>query len=169
MSITSDRIYKLRSQADMSRAELSRKMNVSKTTIQKWEEGATDPRRDKLEKLSHIFNVSEKYLLGFSKFEDESELINEAFDAGQAIFSLLGFSINMKLDDAKEVPDNQLYIYTKEIEDTAFNLDRDERGKLGSIAYNFLLLSNDERDDLVKYSEFVLSKKGYIVPDNKDN
>lgn len=69
MSLTSDRILHLRKENNLSRAELARKVEVSKTTIQKWEEALTSPRRDKILILSQIFNVDEGYLLGT---QDES-------------------------------------------------------------------------------------------------
>lgn len=64
MSSTPDRILSLREEKNITRAELARKVGVSKTTIQKWEEGLTSPRRDKIVILSQIFNVDEAYLLG---------------------------------------------------------------------------------------------------------
>lgn len=64
MSSTPDRILSLREEKNITRAELARKVGVSKTTIQKWEEGSTSPRRDKIVILSQIFNVDEAYLLG---------------------------------------------------------------------------------------------------------
>lgn len=70
MSKTSTRIEALRKECGKTRAELSREMGVSKTTIQKWEDGTTTPRKDKLSKLSRLFQVSETYLLGFSDIKE---------------------------------------------------------------------------------------------------
>lgn len=167
MTITSDRIHKSRVKSGMSRAELSRKIEVSKTTIQKWEEGTTAPRKEKIKKLSQVFNVSEKYLLGFSKFENESEILNESMETGTVITSLLGID----LEEYDLLPDNsnELYTKTKAILDEAYDLTPEERQEFEKIVYNFLIFSNDDREDLVKYSEFVLAKKGYIIPNNKDN
>ncbi|KXT61774.1 helix-turn-helix domain-containing protein [Lactococcus sp. DD01] len=167
MTITSDRIHKSRVKSGMSRAELSREIEVSKTTIQKWEEGITAPRRDKIKKLSQAFNVSEKYLLGFSNFENDLELLNEAVDIGKELTSFLG--INVKSDKSLPVSSNELYQETREVIDNAFNIPPEDKQVFEKIIYNFLLLSNDEREDIVEYSEFVLAKKGYIIPKNKDN
>lgn len=77
MSITSERIFRLRKKKNFSRAELSRLVSVSKTTIQKWEEGTTYPRRDKLKLMSEIFEVDIGYLLGTQSLPTQS---NDDFD-----------------------------------------------------------------------------------------
>lgn len=76
MSSTSDRILNLREEKNITRAELARKVGVSKTTIQKWEEGITSPRRDKIVILSQIFNVDEAYLLGIQDEPIQRKAIN---------------------------------------------------------------------------------------------
>ena len=76
MSSTPDRILNLREEKNITRAELARKVGVSKTTIQKWEEGLTSPRRDKIVILSQIFNVDEAYLLGIQDEPIQRKAIN---------------------------------------------------------------------------------------------
>ncbi|KXT62337.1 helix-turn-helix domain-containing protein [Lactococcus sp. DD01] len=146
-------------------------IKMSKNHLSNYINGRSTPDMQRMVLLSKTLGVSPAYLAGFSKFEDETELIGEALDAGQAIFSILGFSIIEKSSNPNMIPDsnNELYTLTQEIENIAFNLNRKERDKLGSIIYNFLLLSDDERDDLIQYSEFVLSRRGYIVTDREDN
>ena len=76
MSSTPNRILNLREEKNITRAELARKVGVSKTTIQKWEEGLTSPRRDKIVILSQIFNVDEAYLLGIQDEPIQRKAIN---------------------------------------------------------------------------------------------
>lgn len=73
MSLTSDRILELREQLGLTKAELSRKMGVSKTTIKKWEEDLSIPREEAIKKLADIFDVDALYLLGYQSRKKYTE------------------------------------------------------------------------------------------------
>ena len=60
-------IYNLRVKNNMSQGNLADKLNVSRQTVSKWENGICMPDTEKLIQLSEIFNVSTDYILGISK------------------------------------------------------------------------------------------------------
>lgn len=100
MSSTPDRILNLREEKNITRAELARKVGVSKTTIQKWEEGLTSPRRDKIVILSQIFNVDEAYLLGIQDEPIQRKAIN--IQLRESYLTDDDLQIFKKLDGIKE-------------------------------------------------------------------
>lgn len=53
-----ERIYKLRTEKEMSQGDLADAMEVSRQSISKWETNGSVPELDKLVKLSEIFDVS---------------------------------------------------------------------------------------------------------------
>lgn len=81
MSITSERIKQRRKEMGMTMDELAIKMGVkSQRTIVNWENGTTQVKPDKLEKISKILDVSPLYLLGYIDTPKE-ELMT--FDTGE--------------------------------------------------------------------------------------
>ena len=63
-----ERIKKLRNSNNYTVDDLAYLLNVSKSTISKYENGKCKPNYTKLVKLSNIFNVDYKYLIGVSDF-----------------------------------------------------------------------------------------------------
>ena len=57
------RIAALRRRADMSQAELARKLQCSASAVGMYEQGRREPAADVLVRLSRIFGVSTDYLL----------------------------------------------------------------------------------------------------------
>lgn len=53
-----ERIYKLRTEKEMSQGDLANALEVSRQSISKWETNGSVPELDKLVKLSEIFDVS---------------------------------------------------------------------------------------------------------------
>lgn len=53
-----DRIYKLRTEKEMSQGDLANALDVSRQSISKWETNASVPELDKLVKLSVVFDIS---------------------------------------------------------------------------------------------------------------
>lgn len=75
-----ERIYKLRTEKDMSQGDLADALEVSRQSISKWETNGSVPELDKLVKLSEIFGVSLDELVTGKEPEqqdkkDEPELI----------------------------------------------------------------------------------------------
>ena len=53
-----ERIYKLRTEKEMSQGDLADALEVSRQSISKWETNGSVPELDKLIKLSEIFGIS---------------------------------------------------------------------------------------------------------------
>lgn len=63
MSNFGERIYKLRNSNNLSQGDLADRLNVSRQTVSKWENGMCMPETEKLVQLSEIFKVSTDYIL----------------------------------------------------------------------------------------------------------
>ncbi|MEY8830748.1 multiprotein-bridging factor 1 family protein [Sedimentitalea sp. XS_ASV28] len=58
-----DRVAGAREAADMSQAELARRLGVKKATLIGWEDDISEPRANRLSMLAGLLNVSIKWLL----------------------------------------------------------------------------------------------------------
>lgn len=63
MSDFGERIYKLRNSKNLSQSDLADRLDVSRQTVSKWENGMCMPETEKLVQLSTIFKVSVDYIL----------------------------------------------------------------------------------------------------------
>ncbi len=79
-----ERIKSLREKAGYSQAELARKLDVTRSSVNAWEMGLSTPTTQYVVALSRLFHVSSDYLLGIEpqmslSFEDytpeEMELV----------------------------------------------------------------------------------------------
>lgn len=61
-----DRLKDLRTVHKLTQSELSRRLNINRTSISKYENGVQIPEIDVLKSLAAFFNVSVDYLLGNS-------------------------------------------------------------------------------------------------------
>ena len=66
------RLKELRENMQLSQIELSKKLNLSQTTISRWESSKTEPTSTWIVKLSKFFNVSSDYLLELTDDFDKS-------------------------------------------------------------------------------------------------
>lgn len=60
----SERIKHLRSSCQMTQADLAKKLNISRSSVNAWEMGLSCPSTFYLVELSRLFHVSTDYLLG---------------------------------------------------------------------------------------------------------
>lgn len=58
-----DRVAAAREAADMTQAQLARRLGVKKSTLMGWEQDLSEPRANKLSMLSGVLNVSMSWLL----------------------------------------------------------------------------------------------------------
>lgn len=81
-----DRIRSLRIEADMSQAELARKLSVTRSSVNAWEMGLSAPTAQYIIELAHLFHCSSDYILeidnnksiNISKYSKiESKLLND--------------------------------------------------------------------------------------------
>ncbi len=68
-----ERIYKLRTEKNLSQGDLADALEVSRQSISKWETNASVPELDKLVKLSEVFDVSLDYLITGKRKEEQFE------------------------------------------------------------------------------------------------
>lgn len=59
-----EKLYELRRLKGLSQEEIGEKINVSRQTISKWENGQTTPELEKLIELSKIFDIPIDELIG---------------------------------------------------------------------------------------------------------
>ncbi len=86
-----EKIYMLRTQANLSQAALAEKLNVSRQTVSKWELDASYPEIDKVVALSDLFHVSTDYLLKNAEpNQDETNL-------DRLVLRFLGYSQDMEV------------------------------------------------------------------------
>ena len=85
----SERLKKLRIERNMSQNELSKKMDLTRATINAWEMGINTPNAQSLVLLASFFKVSVDYLLGLDNrqkvdIEDlnqtEKKIVNDMVD-----------------------------------------------------------------------------------------
>ena len=70
-SIFGSRIKKLRMDNGYSMQELANKLNVTKSSVNMWENGGSIPKDNILIEISKIFDVSIDYLLGNEKRKEK--------------------------------------------------------------------------------------------------
>ena len=63
-----ERLYELRMESNLSRAQLAEKLNVSVRLISYWENGQRECDFDMLIKIADLFSVSIDYLLGRKEY-----------------------------------------------------------------------------------------------------
>ena len=68
MNVFAERLKELRTEMNLSRANLAKKINVSERLISYWENGKRECDFDMLITLADIFSVSVDYLLGRERY-----------------------------------------------------------------------------------------------------
>ncbi len=72
-----ERIYNLRTQADMSQGDLAEKLNVSRQSVSKWENNNSTPDIEKLVLLASVFGITVDELVKDTATENTEALSNE--------------------------------------------------------------------------------------------
>lgn len=62
-----DRIKFLREQKEYTQTELAKKLGITRSSVNAWEQGISVPSTQYIVELSNIFSVSTDYLLGVDK------------------------------------------------------------------------------------------------------
>lgn len=62
-----DKIKMLRETKNISQAELAKRLNITRSSVNAWELGISSPSTACLVELSNLFNVSTDYLLGVKR------------------------------------------------------------------------------------------------------
>ncbi|WP_105146899.1 helix-turn-helix domain-containing protein [Streptococcus suis] len=72
-----NKLKELRKERNLTQKELSVETGIPYRTIQRWENGETTIKQDKAQALADHFGVSVGYLLGYSDFREENDLIEK--------------------------------------------------------------------------------------------
>ncbi|WP_349292567.1 helix-turn-helix domain-containing protein [Thermoanaerobacterium butyriciformans] len=76
-----DRLKELRKELKKDRYEIAKFLNVSYSTIAKYESGVRSPDKETLDKLANYFNVSVDYLLGRTDVRNSEKMLNNKLTA----------------------------------------------------------------------------------------
>lgn len=92
-----ERIYRLRTEKNLSQEALAALLDVSRQSVSKWETGAAVPDLDKLVKLCDVFSITLDELVGreTNREERKAELVRKSPVVGQKVvgYILLAFSL----------------------------------------------------------------------------
>ena len=86
MATFGDRVAAAREAADMTQAQMARRLGVKKATVIGWEQDLSEPRANKLSMLSGLLNVSMRWML---TGEGDDMLIPAEDDAPQDFSEVL--------------------------------------------------------------------------------
>ena len=62
--MVAERISELREQQNMTQAELAKRLGITRSSVNAWEQGISVPSTQYIVELSALFGVSTDYLLG---------------------------------------------------------------------------------------------------------
>ena len=82
-------IMELRKEADMSREDLAKYLDVGRTTINGYERDVIVPPPDKLMKMADKFNVSVDYLLGRTTIRNDEQHQMLKVDVEKMLFNMV--------------------------------------------------------------------------------
>lgn len=71
-----ERLKRRRREKGLTQKDLADFLDVSHTTVSKWENGVFDPDTETLKKMARYLNVSVDYLVGNDEEEEESKIID---------------------------------------------------------------------------------------------
>lgn len=74
MFLSMNRLKELRKEKKLTQKELAEKTDIPYRTLQRWENGETDIKSDKVELLAGFFEVSVGYLLGYDGNDFEKQI-----------------------------------------------------------------------------------------------
>lgn len=105
-----DRIKDLRIQHNLTQAELAKKLNITRSSVNAWEMGISTPSTAYLIELAQLFHVSTDYLLGLSATStlDISSLNEEEINI---VYSLIEYFRSKKqfYPEVYELPGKTFY------------------------------------------------------------
>lgn len=110
---TAERLKELRERRGLSQEQLAKIIGVDRTTIVKYETGASRPTRY-LKKIAHYFDVTTDYLLGNEVLQTKKIILTQKEKEHLKRYRAL-------IDDHKEAIDAQLdFFYKKDTDNAGF-------------------------------------------------
>ncbi|MGQ7550694.1 helix-turn-helix domain-containing protein [Streptococcus suis] len=97
-----NRLKELRQEKKLSQKELAKKIGVHYRTLQNWENGESQIKPDKAQKLAEHFGVSVGYLLGYEDLLDQLEEVDAELTKGMALSKNLSMAASSSYDELFE-------------------------------------------------------------------
>lgn len=181
-----NRLKELRKEKKLTQKELAEETDIPYRTLQRWENGETDIKSDKAEKLADFFGVAVPYLLGFTEERGYSEETvdyddtedKELIELGRDNAKFLLQKRSITLDDfEKLIQDNSSFPKIEKYDkdgifsevDTSFlvhqkiidlyNLLALAPSEYGEIILNWSCLSSDERRKILDMLNALIDDK----------
>lgn len=103
MSTLASRISKARKKANLTQQQVAERLNVARTSVSHWENGAREPDLKTIRELSELFGVAFEYLVGASN----STPVNQEHisDANDFIKTSLGNDVQVMFRDITSFDD----------------------------------------------------------------
>ena len=150
-----NRLKELRKEKKLTQKELADKINVSKITVLRWENGERQIKPDKAEKLADFFGVSVRYLLGYTNnpklYSDEIVVEPE----GGVVLTHSEQRNNEKLDPIRKKAQKQKDDFVNFLSENQFFLDNQTIDSILILIKNLDLDSADPWR--VKLSEMIVN------------
>lgn len=86
----SDKIKTLRLSCNLTQADLARKLNITRSSVNAWEMGISTPSTTYLVELAQLFHVSTDYLLGLS-YNSSLDISNLSEEEIRIIYDLVKY------------------------------------------------------------------------------
>ncbi|GGC92766.1 helix-turn-helix domain-containing protein [Enterococcus wangshanyuanii] len=98
----SERLLKMRKNAELTQEELAKKINVSKQSVGSWERGRTEPSIETITELANVLNTTTDYLLGRTNQPIQNNI--DSTNIGNNITSHFRLNTSdMNIDDIEEL------------------------------------------------------------------
>ena len=96
-----NRLKKLRRAKKLTQKELADKINVSKITVLRWENGERQIKPEKAEKLANFFGVSIAHLLGYedNDFKNETDIKVSVLDEALEKLRVINNMVSVESDE----------------------------------------------------------------------
>ncbi|MGY3735913.1 helix-turn-helix domain-containing protein [Lactococcus taiwanensis] len=80
MESVAERLTHLRHSHNYSRKEVYEKLEILKSTYNRWETGSRVPDNDTILRFAEFYNVSPAYMFGFGHLQNETEFLKEVLE-----------------------------------------------------------------------------------------
>ena len=94
-----NRLKELRKEKGLTQDDLAELLEVTKSTIFNWENGVSNIKPDRLEKLCEIFDVDVPYLLGYNTVKNETDIKASVLDEALEKLRTINNMISVESDE----------------------------------------------------------------------
>ena len=102
-----DRLKKIREQKGYSQRDIAAILGVSRSAVGNWEQGAREPDRKTIQRLSELYDVTSDYLIGITDDPMTHEEFNRKLEEGKKMFELAMEAKPELVEFWKEAKDRQ--------------------------------------------------------------